>query len=318
MSMAFPPSAPPPLERAVLRRELADFEVREVCPVVPDPGGEHLWLRVRKKGWNSADVARVLARATGLRIRDVGYAGLKDRNAMTEQWFSLWVRRRAEPSLDGLPEGIEVLERRRCARKLRRGMHTSNRFRIRLREVAGDWERLEARLGYLAERGFPNYFGPQRFGRNHANVTRAARYFEAGDAVQNRHVRGIWISAARAWIFNQVLKRRVEQGWWGDLAAGDVPDATGMPTGPLWGVGPLASSGSVAALEEAVATAFPLLREGLERTGMPMQRRPLVARAHGLHWVVHRREGIVELAFALDPGVYATALLAELADTRGA
>ncbi len=318
MSVTFPPSATPPLRHGRLRARPEDFFVEERCPVARDPAGEHCWLRVEKVGWNTADVARLLARAAGLRVRDVGYAGLKDRNAVTVQWYSLWLRRRAPPASWDLPKGIEVLEQVRCARKLRRGTHTENRFVVRMRELQGDWPGLERRLHTLAQGGgFPNYFGPQRFGRNYANVSRATALFEGREPSQNRHVRGLWISAARAWIFNHVLAARVEHETWSHLLEGDVPDTQGAPTGPLWGEGPTAASGPIARLERRIADTFPVLRAGLERTRMPPQRRPLVARPRDLRWRLDRDAGTVMLSFALAPGVYATALLAELLDSQG-
>jgi tRNA pseudouridine13 synthase len=312
VTIRFPPSAEPPLERAILRACPEDFQVDEQCPVDPEPAGEHLWVRVRKRGWNTADVARVLARASGLRVRDVGYAGLKDRNALTTQWFSLWLRHRPEPRLDRLPEGIEVLERLRCARKLRRGMHTGNRFVIRLREVAPAAAGVNDRLGRIVERGFPNYFGPQRFGRNFRNVSQAAAMFRGEERADNRHLRGLRISAARAWIFNHVLARRVEEGTWNRLVEGDVADRDGRPTGPMWGEGAGLAHGAAAALEAEVAARFAELRDGLERSRMPPQRRPLVGRARDLNWRADTGGSTLFLEFVLDPGVYATALLAEL------
>ncbi len=309
----FPPGAGAPVISARVRACPEDFVVEERCPVVPDPAGEHLWIRVRKRGWNTADAARVLARAAGLRIREVGYSGLKDRNAVATQWFSLWLRRRPEPRFDRLPDGLEVLERVRCVRKLRRGMHTGNRFVIRLREADCTFPRVEARLEQIAREGFPNYFGPQRFGRNFRNVTRAARLFRASEPEPNRHLRGLWISAARAWIFNHVLARRVDSGCWRRLIDGDVPDAEGLPTGPLWGEGEAAVSGAAAALEAAVAARFAALRDGLARTRMPPGRRPLVAQARELCWEYEENQtASLRLDFVLPPGVYATALLAEL------
>lgn len=312
MNTVFPPSVSPPLVRAVLRARPEDFVVEERCPVVPAPGGEHLWVRVRKRGWNTPDVARVLARAAGLRVRDVGYAGLKDRNALTTQWFSLWLRNRREPGLTRLPEGVEVLERVRCARKLRRGAHTGNRFMVRLHAVEGDGPALQRTLERMAAEGFPNYFGPQRFGRNGRNVAQALVLFRCGVGEGPRHLRSIRISAARAWIFNHVLAERVAEGSWSSLIDGDLPEGFGAPTGPLWGVGGSPATGRAGLLEVGVAARFAELRDGLERTGMAPQRRALVARPEGLSWALDEPPGGLTLRFGLGPGVYATALLAEL------
>ncbi|MDX9767191.1 MAG: tRNA pseudouridine(13) synthase TruD, partial [Ectothiorhodospiraceae bacterium] len=152
--MNHPPVYPaqPPL-RGVLRARAEDFLVDELPKFVPEGEGEHLWLRIRKRDWNTERVADVLARQAGVPRRSVGYAGLKDRHAVTTQWFSLHLPGRADPDWDGLPGGIEVLEAVRHRRKLQTGALAGNRFTLRLTACEGDREAAEALLRGIAVRG---------------------------------------------------------------------------------------------------------------------------------------------------------------------
>src|SRR5262249_41565450 len=149
----------------------------------PSGAGQHVLLKVRKRNANTQWVARELARRAGCRPAEVGYAGLKDRRAVALQWFS--VPRAAAP-LSWLELGdaeFAVLEAHAHARQLRRGALAANQFTVRVGASDGDGARLAAllapRLDEIARRGVPNYFGPQRFGRDGANLARVAQSLEA-------------------------------------------------------------------------------------------------------------------------------------------
>ncbi|MCG5536096.1 tRNA pseudouridine(13) synthase TruD [Ectothiorhodospira mobilis] len=324
----------PPLQGRI-RSQPEDFRVDELPATAPEGEGEHLWLRVRKTGLNTEQVASMLARAAGVGRRAVGYAGLKDRHAVTTQWFSLHLPGMADPDWgDHLPPQVEVLEAARHRRKLQTGHLAGNRFHLRVRACDGDREAAEARLAAMARGGVPNFFGPQRFGRDGDNPAKAAALFQGQLRVRDRKLRGLYLSAARALLFNDLLRRRVADGTWDRALIGDalqldgrgsffvhqgedptvdarVADLDLHATGPLWGRGTSPVEGAVAALESEVAAQHPVLARGLEEAGLRQERRPLRLRVEGLAWD-WPREDILELAFTLGPGGYATTVLARV------
>ncbi|WP_313917023.1 tRNA pseudouridine(13) synthase TruD [Tahibacter sp.] len=326
----------PPLS-ARLRAQPEDFFVDEDLGFAPDGSGEHVFLRVEKRGANTEWVARALARFAGVAPEVVSFAGLKDRHAVTRQTFSVPVPLKRELDWSTLAsDEFRVLEARRHGRKLKRGALKRNRFRILLRDVSGDRDATQQRLAGMAARGVPNYFGEQRFGRDGDNAARAQAMFD-GRRVP-RHERGMLLSAARAQIFNAVLARRVEQDSWDRSLDGEVwmldgshsifgPEALTAElesrlqrgdihtTGVLWGEGSLRSGATVAALEQAVAEAHAGLAQGLAAAGLAQERRSLRLFAQELAW--HWDADTLQLEFALPAGCYATTLLRELARLDG-
>lgn len=313
-----------------------DFRVRERLPFEPDGAGQHVLLRVRKRGVNTEFVRRRLAEISGVRRRDVGCAGLKDRHALAEQWFSVDLAGREPPDwAAGAGVDWQVMEAVRHGRKLRRGVLAGNDFRIRLREVTGDAAAATATLERLAE-GTPNYFGAQRFGRGGSNLDGARRLFRGAAGRIGRQHRSLLLSAARAEIFNAVLARRVEDGSWDRPETGDIVQLSGTrsrfavegsadlaelrrraarhdlhPTGPLWGRDAPGSGGRIRALEEAAASEHRELANGLEALGMAADRRPLRVTVEGLRWWF-RGDGLI-LRFRLAGGAYATSVIREIA-----
>jgi len=324
----------PPLA-GVLRTAPEDFEVEEDLGFEPSGAGEHLMLWVEKRGANTEWVARQLARVAGIGPVGVGFAGLKDRHAVTRQWFSLHLPGREAPDFAAHPiEGVRVLDARRHARKLPRGALAGNRFRIVLRELRGDRDAAAAVLARIAAEGLPNAFGEQRFGREAGNLERARAMF-AGARV-DRAERGILLSAARSVLFNRVLAARITDGSWNRLREGDVAQLDGSgsvfgpvvldetlaarcaaldlhPTGPLWGEGDPRTAGAVRELEDAVAAADAGLAAGLAAAGLRQERRALRVAVGGLAWRFD--DDRLELSFRLPSGAYATALVRELATT---
>jgi tRNA pseudouridine13 synthase len=327
----------PPLA-ALLRATADDFEVDEILGFDPSGEGEHVFLRIEKRDTNTEWLARRLAAFAGVAPAAVGFAGLKDRHAVTRQTCSIHLPGRSDPDWTLLAEdGVRVLGAARHSRKLKRGAHRGNRFRIVLREVVGDHAAAAERLARIARDGVPNYFGVQRFGRDGGNVAAARRLF-AG-ARMARGARAMALSAARSELFNRVLDRRVDGATWNRPLDGEVwmldgshsvfgPEAgddAGIerraatfdihPTGPLWGRGELRSAGAVRVIEQAVAEAEPALCAGLERAGLAQERRSLRLRVPGLahRWI---GEDALELCFELESGAYATTVLRELCDWR--
>ncbi len=292
-------------------------------------------LRLRKRNTNTDWLAQQLAKFVGVSGRDVGYAGLKDRNAVTSQWFSVRIPSGTEPDWSQLEsDEVQVLEAVKHRRKLRRGALEQNRFCLRLRELNGDRSEVEGRLEQIAIRGVPNYFGEQRFGHDQNNLEMADRLFSGNLNKVSRHKRGIYLSAARSYLFNLVLAKRVEQGSWNQAMPGDlmlldgsrshfpvveidevirqrIADIDIYPTGPLWGKGQQQIADAAAELEQTVLNAYPEWLAGLIRLGLSHDRRGLLARAIELEWS-WLAEGDLELRFGLCPGSYATMVLREI------
>jgi tRNA pseudouridine13 synthase len=304
---------------ATLKRFNEDFIVTELPLQLPSGEGEHVWLDVEKNGANTAYVAQQLADAAGVQERDVGYAGLKDRYAITRQWFSIYLpipKGQGEaPDLTQFqhPE-FKVLSQSRHIKKLRPGDLLGNRFRIALREVVGKREAIEANLQAIAAQGVPNYFGAQRFGFDGGNVEQGRAMLAREIRVRNPKKKGIYLSAVRSFVFNEVLAQRIQQGLWGQVLPGDVVDDSGRPTGPLWGRGRVATTDQAQALENGVAARHGTLCEGMEHAGLDQERRALVASPAELSWEWLQVDQLA-LTFSLPAGTYATSVLNEVLQT---
>lgn len=319
-----------------IRTSPEDFIVDELLPFEPSGDGEHVFLLIRKTGENTEYVARQLARFAGVRQRDVSYAGMKDRHAVTTQWFSVWLPGKEDPDWSGIAsETIEILEAKRHARKLKKGVLSGNRFELLIRDWQGDRVRLDDQLNRIKSNGVPNYFGEQRFGREGQNVVNALAMFDG--AKVKREQRGIYYSAVRAFLFNHVLAERVERGDWNKPIAGDAmvfDRAHGFfktdridetiekrteageihSTGVLWGNGVSDVSGETAMLEQAVIDRFERLANGLIEAGLESARRALRFNVPDLHWQFEGDDRL-KLVFTLPAGSFATALLREIIET---
>lgn len=300
---------------ATLKRLNEDFIVTELPLQLPSGEGEHVWLDIEKNGANTAFVAQHLAEAAGVQERDVGYAGLKDRYAITRQWFSIYLPKGETPDLTQLqhPE-FKVLRQSRHVKKLRPGDLQGNRFRIVLRDVTGDHDAIEANLQAVASHGVPNYFGAQRFGFDGGNVEQGRAMLAREIRVRNPKKKGLYLSAVRSFVFNEVLALRIQQGLWGKTLPGDVMDASGRPTGPLWGRGRVTTADQAQALENGVAQRHATLCDGMEHAGLDQERRALVASPADMSWEWPQADQLV-LTFTLPAGNYATSVLSEILRT---
>ncbi len=326
-----------PPAKAVIRSVPEDFQVDEEPGFPPDGEGQHVLLRIRKRNTNTQWLARQLARFAEVSARDVGFAGLKDRCAVTTQWFSIDLAGRVEPDWSALDsENIKVIEVARHRRKLRRGTLQGNRFTLMLRQVEGDKDELERRLHQISHKGVPNYFGEQRFGHNGTNLEQADAMFRGKIRVRDRHKRGLYLSAVRSFLFNRALAERVKNGSWQSALSGEVVMLAGSrsfftidtpsgeieqrlasgdirPTAPLWGRGRSAAQDQALALETEVLMEFQSWRDGLESAGLKQERRLLQLQPKNLAWNWTGEEALC-LSFFLPAGSYATAVLRELAD----
>ena len=321
-----------PLFAAQIRATPADFCVTETCAIEFTDAGEHDLLWIQKIGQNTQWVAEKLAQHANIPVRDVGFAGMKDRHAITQQWFS--VRRAGEIDWNSFAaDGIEILEHRRHHRKLRRGAHSGNSFRIAVRaqDLGAHRQPVERRLLAIAAEGVPNYFGEQRFGRNGSNLELCRRVF-AGQRM-SRSKRGIALSAARSLIFNAILAERVAAGSWNRILPGEVASLDGSasvfavedvttelrrrcaeqdihPSGVLWGDGAPRATGEVARLEAAAAERYRKFADGLVAARLQPASRPLRLVVAKLRWEF--ADEALWLSFDLPKGGFATAVLREL------
>lgn len=316
-----------PLFAAIIRQHVDDFFVDEVLGFDFSGDGEHDYLRIEKTSTNTEWLARQLATFAGVPARDVGYSGLKDRHAVTRQWFS--VPRWNSPDWPKLEvEGVRILEQHRHQRKLRRGSHQSNRFHIVLRGDLAGVDGVDARLAVIAAEGVPNYFGEQRFGRGGANLALVEQW--ASGKRLPRHKRSIAISSARSFLFNRGLEQRVNEQSWNRILPGDVVNLDGSgsvfsvddvdsdlerrcreldihPAGLLWGDG--ADTTDVDEAQRHWCTAL---------TGARVQaaHRSLRLSLQDFSWDSDAES--LTLRFSLRRGSFATAVLRELATISNA
>ena len=334
-----------PQARAVIRQQPRDFRVCEHCPVELAGEGEHLWLQVEKTGLNSGQIVSWLAAAAAVRPRDVGFSGHKDRWAVTRQWFSLpWpIHGSSEtlvPPAAQWPAGgsARILAQRRHTRKLKRGTHDANTFVLTLRDVCGERVQIENDLERIAHEGVPNYFGPQRFGHQGHNLALARTLF-AGRRLR-RDKRGFALSAARSFLFNNVLDARVRAHNWQMLIAGEAVMLAGShsvfssegqnaadlqrrlavfdihPSGPLAGEsrGQPVVTGAAAQFEQDILDAHLDLVDGLIAARVAAARRALRLQASNLDWQWLDTD-VLQLRFSLPTGAFATSVLREVVAT---
>ena len=317
-----------------IRTQPEDFVVEELPEEPPCGAGHHTWLWLEKRCRNSEDVAHELARIAGVPADDVGFAGRKDRVAVTRQWFSV-------PGLDpALATSLEladarVLQAARHGRKLRAGMLRGNRFAITVRDVSpAQAATAQERLTELTRRGMPNRFGQQRFGSGGGNVQLGLEVLRGRTVNQPRRTRWLMVSALQSAVFNEVLARRPVP--WDQVVLGEVAweHATGWqfwvedavqaatraerfeisPSGPLFGYKAKRPRGVIGQLEKEVMADFGLadfdrmeVPRGLHLRGDRRPLRVLISEA-----TCEPSEDALHLRFVLPPGSYATVLLEEL------
>jgi len=318
-----------------IRTQPEDFLVVEEALYRPSGEGRHTFLCVEKRGRTTEQVARVLARLAGISPRDVGYAGRKDRHAVTRQWFSL---PDVDPdrALEFEIEGARVVEAKRHDHKLKTGHLRANHFEIVLRGEGDSIEVVRERALNLVNRGMPNRYGTQRFGRDGENAEKAREMLESGRAPRDRRAGRFLMSALQSEVFNAVLVERIdaydsvelgdlarveESGglFWVDDLERERPRASAFEisaTGPIFGTKVREPRDDVAALERKV----------FERFGIPLAgslRLPKGIRARGTRRALRVRpmdlevdeleEGAgLRVRCGLPSGSYVTVLLDEL------
>lgn len=338
-----------------------DFKVTELMEVEPSGEGEHYWLDISKTRQNTDQVAKALARFSGVAYRDVGYSGLKDFHAVTRQWFSVW-----RPKGELLKwsefemENIEVHSVHKHSRKIKRSTHKANQFEIVVRDLIFDHSKdqteeietsleegltnqltksLTKRLTMINQRGVPNYFGEQRFGRGAGNMNQAYDMLVNDKRIKARNLRGLLLSSARSWLFNTIVSERVSAGTWEQLQYNEPANLNGSnsnfisdgsteqltqlqsrlsdldihPTAPMWGDRAdqfMSQSESLHHWERTILKRYEPLCNGLENARVEYQRRGLRIAVQNLQWTLSGRE--LSLRFSLPPGQFATSVLREI------
>ena len=321
----------PPKQTALLKAECADFVVKEQLGYNMSSDGEFVAVKVRKTDCNTLFVGEQLAKFAGISARNMSYAGLKDRKAVTEQWFSLQMPGQPTPDFSQFSlEGVEILDVTRHQRKIRIGSLQGNHFEILLRNVE-ETDELKVRLDFLAKNGFPNYFTEQRFGRDGNNLTQALRWANGEIKVKDRNKRSFYLSAARSEIFNLIVSKRMELNLAQQILVGDVLQLNGSHS---WFV--VDESEDLAQLQQRLAQQDVLLTAPLigeeEKSAVDFEneifaqhqalfalmcqermkaaRRPILMQPQQFQWQFEPNG--LRLQFDLPAGSYATALIREL------
>ena len=319
---------------AEFKREPEDFVVTETLSFEPTGEGEHLFLLIEKRQLNTQQVCEYLAKFFNKRLRDIGYAGLKDKQSVSRQWFSVQMNVLAQPDLSELKsEGILLVKSVRHNRKLKIGALSSNHFAIRLRDVT-ELAWLKARLEQV-KNGVPNYFGEQRFGFKGNNLNWADRMAD-GEVIKNKKIKGFALSASRSFLFNQVISQRIASNIFDRALHGDVFLLAGSNSffaepvtadieqrleegdiqlsAPLVGEGELATDGKVKALETESLAPYPHWQQMLAEQGLKQERRAILLVPNNLTWQQQGQDLIVN--FELPTGCFATSVLRECVQFR--
>ena len=329
----------------VLRSTDEDFAVDEEPAYLPSGAGDHVMVRIEKRGLATPQAVRAIAGALGVRDRDIGVPGMKDRRAVSTQWLSLPppVTPEAARALE-LP-GVRVLEAARHPHKLRTGHVRANRFRIRVRSLGGEAPALARRASEILERlaeppGAPNWYGEQRFGRDGDNAARGRELVSGARRPGRDHrMDRLMISALQSELFNAWLATRVADGLYRRAIAGDVLHKRGgglfdcadpaadeprlvagevVATGPMFGerMRRPAEGTPAAEREAAILDAAGLPRDAFARVralAEGTRRDAAIALADAA--VAAADNETLEVAFTLPGGAYATTVMREVMKT---
>jgi tRNA pseudouridine13 synthase len=339
-----------PVSTGIFKFQADDFQVVEDLGYEPCGEGEHQFIFVEKTNTNTAYVAEQLARFVNLPLRQITYAGRKDKYAVTQQWFGIHAP--GKPDFDFSTfelEGVRVLKQARHNKKLRTGQLKGNHFTITLRQVMHP-EAIEARLEEIAKHGVPNYYGEQRFGvmrlndmgevQRGGNLVMAERMVN-GETIRHRNKRSMALSALRSWLFNEMLSSRLEKGCFDNVINGDALVLSGSnsffiydsdsederhlraqarfddkdvcPSAPLWGKGDMLTAHGAQALENEVAQHNSEVIDFLSQCGFEQERRAIKIWPSQLEW--QGKGDTFTISFALPSGCFATSVLRECVET---
>ncbi|RYU68048.1 tRNA pseudouridine(13) synthase TruD [Aliivibrio finisterrensis] len=323
-----------PVATGKLKQLPEHFIVKEVLGFTFTGKGEHLMVKIRKTGENTKYVANELAKFCGVKSKDISWAGLKDRHAITEQWLSVHLPKSDHLTFalfEATHPGVEILEMTRHNKKLRPGDLLGNSFQLIATEVT-DMEDVLARLEKVKLTGVPNYFGAQRFGHEGNNVTEARRWGRENVRTRDNTKRSFYLSAARSWIFNHIVSQRITEGYFTQPVDGDILlDQNGRTvnenvtseeniqkvqngdwsiSAALAGDNQLPTSETALTLEQPQLDAEPDLMALIRGNRMRHERRAVELHPENLSWSA---EGdTLTLNFSLTSGSFATVIMREL------
>ena len=328
-----------PAITGMLKTQVEDFKVTENLGFEPSGEGEHLFLWIEKSMLTSQDLIERVANDFSVKPRDIGYSGLKDKIAITRQWLSLHLPGQMK-SLE-LPDISEykLLDQAWHHKKLRPGTHRSNHFEVIIRNVEALPDISREQLDLIRGEGMANYFGQQRFGREHDNVERALHAFSSvrRSGKLSRNKRSLYLSALRSFLFNRVLSRRIEQGYWSRPMRGDVFMLSGSrsifyepindallkryhqldisSTASLYGSGKRLLQDDALEQEDRVLTEHETIRQCLIRQESKLQMRATRVAVEELNVDHDPLEGTLGISVTLPRGSYFTSLLDHFVDT---
>ncbi len=293
-----------------IKQAYADFKVDEVLGFELSEDGEHIYLNIEKENKNTLDICHQLSKICGISVNDIGYTGLKDKQALTTQWFSIPLivdKKLAE--IEQQDFIVRIVGRHR--KKLKPGMHKENVFNLWVRNIEGNTALLHDRLGLIVSQGVPNYFGHQRFGNQGRNLDKAEMLLARLRGKQKSKWNRLMVSVARSWIFNQILSQRVLDQTWFTCIEGEP---LMLPSAPMWGRGKPSSSGLCQVLEESIIADYQHWADFLEHCGLRQERRHLQLIPSSLTWSLLEKD--LNIRFKLPSGSYATSVLREILNIR--
>ncbi|HAU0829601.1 TPA: tRNA pseudouridine(13) synthase TruD [Legionella pneumophila] len=311
-----------------------DFQVNELFEGQFSGEGEHIVLKIEKRGLTTEEVVKSLARLINKPVKLISHAGLKDKQALTTQWLSVHAPGEIIDGIETLEApGWRILECTRHNKKIKPGFLSGNHFIITLRNVSDESDLIH-RIEQIKFKGVPNYFGEQRFGRDGGNLIKAEEILVQGRKVKDRFLKGMYFSAARSWLYNLILSRRVKESSWNLPLLGDVIQLVGSnsifvndksmdeqllqrigekdvsPASPLPGRSKNLVKGTALQIINDVYEEWSAWLDGLEKNGLEEAWRANILYAEQIEYRIN--QGTVELSFVLPAGAYATVVLREL------
>ena len=324
-----------PTITGLYKQQYEDFIVTENLGFELTGDGEHVFIYLQKRDCNTIFVAEQLAKYVGISAKLVSYAGLKDRQAVTRQWFSLHMPGQATPDFSNFNlDGCEILKIIRHNKKLKIGALKGNYFDITLKMIS-DKSGLEAKLALIKENGVPNYFGEQRFGREQNNITQAIKWANGEISVKDRKKRSFYLSAARSAIFNDIISQRIAQNLHQTVVDGDILQLSGrgswfvaktdeLPslqhrlenreitiTAPMLGDSALGTMSEALEFEQNCLQNWTTFLELVKKERIETARRSIVVYPSEISWQWLNNDCLT-MSFYLPSGCYATSVIREL------
>ena len=203
-----------PASTGQIKLKCEDFFVQEVMGFEPSGEGEHEWLFIEKNNLNTQELIEYIAKASNTPVKDIGYSGLKDKQAITQQWLSLYRPGLASIKWEQIEiPNIKILKATRHTKKLKIGTHKQNYFKIVINLTNANFEDIKTKVDQIKQLGFINYFGEQRFGNKAKNGTNARKWLQKKKKI-SRSKRSLFISTLRSEFFNESLSLRVLKAMW--------------------------------------------------------------------------------------------------------